>query len=62
MTNLSKNLLFGSAFVAIVVALAALSDFFTGIPFAKQRVMDVMFVIGASLVLVMAWESYKEQV
>lgn len=62
MTNLSKNLLFGSAAVAIVVAIAALSDIFTGIPFAQQRLMDIMFLIGSALVLTMAWESYKEQV
>jgi hypothetical protein len=61
MTSLSKNLLYGSAAVAILVALAALADIFTGIPFAQQILMDVMFLIGATFVLVMAWESYKEQ-
>lgn len=61
MTNLSKNLLYGSAAVAILVVIASLSDMFTGIPFAGQMGMDVMFLIGAAFVLAMAWESYREQ-
>ena len=58
----SKNLLFGSAAVAALVGLAALVDIFIKFPFAGQTTMDIMFILGSVFVLLMAWESLKEQV
>lgn len=61
MASTSKNLLYVSSGIVILVALAALVDIFLKKPFAGQVLMDIFFIIGAVLTLLMAWESFKEQ-
>ena len=53
-------MLFGSMGAAGLVALAALIDMFSGFFFKQQIVMDIMFLIGAGLVIYMGWDSYRE--
>ena len=57
---MSKNVLLGSMVVAGLVALAAITDIAIQIPFAGQMVMDIMFILGAAMVIYMGYESYKE--
>ena len=60
MSNASKNMIVGSMIAAGLVALLAVVDFFLGFPFAKQRMMDIMFLIGAGLVGYMAYDAYQD--
>lgn len=60
MTKASKNIIFGSMGVAGLVALLAILDMAMGIPFAGQMVMDIMFLVGASLVLYMGYDAYQD--
>lgn len=60
MSNSSKYMVFGSIGVAVVVAILAILDMPTGIPFNQQIVMDIMFLIGAGLVIFMGWDAYQD--
>ena len=53
-------MIFGSMGAAGLVALAALSDIFIKIPFRGRIVMDIMFLLGAGLVIFMGWDAYRE--
>lgn len=60
MTNSSKYMIIGSMAAAGLVAVAALIDMFAGVPFAKQVVMDIMFLLGAGVVIYMGWDAMQE--
>jgi len=60
MSNSAKYMLFGSMGAAGLVALAALIDMFSGLFFKGRIVMDIMFLIGAGLVIFMGWDAYRE--
>ena len=60
MTKASKNIIFGSWGVAGLVAVLAILDMAMGIPFAGQMVMDIMFLIGAALVIYMGYDAYQD--
>lgn len=60
MSNSSKYMVFGSMGAAGLVALAALADIFLKVPFRGRIVMDIMFLLGAALVIFMGWDAYKE--
>jgi hypothetical protein len=53
-------MVFGSMGAAGLVALAALADIFMKVPFRGRVVMDIMFLLGAGLVIFMGWDAYKE--
>ena len=59
-SNASKNLIFASFGVAGLVAAAALLDMATGIPFARQMVFDILFLLAAAVVGYLAWDAYKD--
>jgi hypothetical protein len=59
-SNLNKQLIFGSFGVAGLVAAACLLDMLTGIPFARQIVFDILFLIAAAVVGYLAWDAYKD--
>ena len=60
-SNLSKNLVFGSFFVAGFVAILALLDVILGIPFAGySKVMDILFILSAAIVGYLGWDAYKD--
>lgn len=46
--------------VAGLVALAAVADLALAVPFNRQVVMDVMFILGAALVSYLAFDAYKD--
>jgi hypothetical protein len=46
--------------VAAVMALLAITDFATGIPFGSQSTFDIMFILAAALVIYMGVDCLKE--
>ena len=60
MANASKQMVIGAMAVAGIVALAAIADLVIGVPFAGRMVMDIMFLIGAGLVIYMSWDAYRD--
>jgi hypothetical protein len=46
--------------VAGLVALAAVADLALAVPFNRQVVMDVMFILGAALVGYLAFDAYRD--
>jgi hypothetical protein len=46
--------------VAGLVALASVADLAIAVPFNRQVVMDVMFLLGAALVGYLAFDAYKD--
>jgi hypothetical protein len=66
MSSLPKRVLYGSMGLSGLVALAAVGDFVTGgMIFASHTmsgyVMDVMFLIGAGIVIYLAIDALAEQ-
>ncbi len=59
-TNITKNMIFASFGVAGLVAAACLLDMATGIPFARQMVFDILFLLAAAVVGYLAWDAYKD--
>ena len=51
----------GSMIVAAIVAVAAIADIALGVPFAGRMLMDIMFLIGAAIVIYMSWDAYQDQ-
>ena len=61
MANASKQMVIGSMVVAGLVAAAAIADIVLGVPFAGRMIMDIMFLIGAAIVIYMGWDAYQDQ-
>jgi hypothetical protein len=59
-TNVTKNMIFASFGVAGLVAAACLLDMATGIPFARQMVFDILFLLAAAVVGYLAWDAYND--
>ncbi|MDX1966855.1 MAG: hypothetical protein SFV23_06775 [Planctomycetaceae bacterium] len=59
-TNVTKNMIFASFGVAGLVAAACLLDMATGIPFARQMVFDILFLLAAAVVGYLAWDAYRD--
>ena len=55
-----KKVVLGATGVAGLVALASVLDLALGIPFQRQILMDVMFLVSAGIVMYMGWDSYKD--
>jgi hypothetical protein len=55
-----KRMIVISWVVAGLVALASIADLALGVPFNRQVVMDVMFLLGAALVGYLAFDAYKD--
>lgn len=61
MASASKNMIIGSWVVAGLVALIAILDLALGIPFNRQSiVMDVLFLIGAGVIIYMGWDAFQD--
>jgi hypothetical protein len=60
MANTSQKVIAGSIVVAAAVALVALVDLGLKVPFGRQVVMDVLFLIGAALTIYMGIDAYRE--
>lgn len=58
---MSKNLIFGSAAVAGVVILLSILDLALKFPFGGySATTDILFLVGAAIVLYLGWDSYRE--
>lgn len=55
-----KNVVLAATGIAGLVALASILDLAISIPFGRQILMDVMFIISAGIVMYMGWDSYKD--
>ena len=60
MSKVSKNTVIGSMAVAGLVAILAIVDIIMKSPFAGQWVMDIIFIICASMVIYMGYDAYKD--
>ena len=59
-SNLPKNLVLGSFGVAGLVALLAILDIVTAMPFAGSMTMDILFILSAAVVGYLAWDAYSD--
>jgi hypothetical protein len=58
---MSKNLIFGSAAVAGLVALLAIMDLALRFPFGGySATTDILFLVGAGIVLYLGWDTFRE--
>lgn len=55
-----KKMVLGSMGAAGLVALLAILDLALGIPFKRLVMMDVLFLISASMVLYMGYDSLRD--
>lgn len=62
MSNVSKNMVVGSMIASGLVALAAFVDLAFGFPFARNIMMDVLFLVAAGMVGYMAYDAYQDLV
>lgn len=64
MSDTSKKMIFGSIAAAGLVALAAVSDLITGIPFGfdsgKTMIMDILFLVSAGIVIYLGLDALKD--
>ncbi|WP_437204738.1 hypothetical protein [Planctomicrobium sp. SH664] len=62
MQDLPKRVIIGSMAVAALVAVAAIADIVTGVPFSGKStmVMDIMFIICSGIVCYLAYDAYKD--
>ncbi|MSR56727.1 MAG: hypothetical protein EXS05_03530 [Planctomycetaceae bacterium] len=58
---MTKNMIFGSIAAAGLVALLAILDMVLKFPFGGYSLTtDILFLLGAAVVLYMGWETYRE--
>jgi hypothetical protein len=55
-----RGIVFGSIGVAGLLAVAAILDIVLGIPFQKQMLLDIMFILSAALVIYMGIDCLKD--
>lgn len=55
-----KPLLIGSMVIAGLIGTITLIDLALAIPFGRQMVFDIIFIISAALVLYLGFDSYRE--
>ena len=64
MSDTSRKMIYGSIAAAGIVAVAALADLVTGMPFCfgsgKTLVMDILFLVSAGIVIYLGLDSLKD--
>ena len=64
MSDTSRNMIYGSIAASAVVAVAAILDLITGIPFGfgsgKTWLMDILFIISSGIVIYLGWDALKD--
>jgi hypothetical protein len=62
MSDAPKKMVVGSMVVAGVVALLALSDLLTGVPFSGEhtKLMDILFLVAALIVGYLSWDAFRD--
>jgi hypothetical protein len=57
-------MIYGSIAASGLVALAAIADLVTGIPFGfgsgQTMIMDILFLISAGIVIYLGWDALKD--
>ena len=58
---MTKNMIFGSVAAAGLVMLISILDLTLKFPFGGYSMTtDILFLLGAAIVLYMGWETYRE--
>lgn len=63
MKDMSRQMVIGSAIVAVLVALSAILDLTMGIPYsgsAHTRLMDILFLVASAIVGYLCWDALKD--
>jgi hypothetical protein len=62
MSDAPKKLVVGSMIVAGGVALLALADLVTGVPFSGEhsKLMDILFLVSAAIVGYLSWDAFRD--
>jgi hypothetical protein len=64
MSDTSRKMIIGSMAAAALVAVAAITDLITDMPFSwgsgKTLIMDILFLVSAGIVLYLGWDAYKD--
>ncbi len=60
MSKQMKKMLIGSMAAAGLVAVTAVVDLILGIPYSRNMVFDILFLIAAAIVIYMGYETIKE--
>jgi len=57
---MSKNMAFGSLAVAGLVLVMSILDLALKMPFGGQMVMDILYILGAGIVLYLGWDAIRD--
>jgi len=57
---MSKNMVFGSLAVAVLVLVMSILDLALKMPFGGQMVMDILYILGAGIVLYLGWDAIRD--
>ncbi|MFN5297563.1 MAG: hypothetical protein ACK5HA_04630 [Planctomycetaceae bacterium] len=57
---MSKNMVFGSLAVAGLVLVMSILDLALKMPFGGQMVMDILYILGAGIVLYLGWDAIRD--
>lgn len=60
MSKQMKRMLIGSMLASGLVAVTAIVDLVLGIPYSGKMIFDILFLIAASIVIYMGYETLKE--
>ena len=60
MAKTTKRVVVGSMVAAGIVGLMAIIDLFTGVPFSRKIMMDILFLISAAVVIYMGYDTMQD--
>ena len=60
MSSFSKNMVIIALVLTGIVAIGAAIDLAMGIPFGRNILLDVMFLLGAGMIGYMGYETFKD--
>ena len=60
MSSLSKNLVIIALVLTGIVAVGSLLDLAFAIPYGRNVLLDIMFLLGAGLIGYMGYETFKD--
>jgi hypothetical protein len=64
MSDTSRKMIYGSMAASALVAVAAIADLVTGVPFGfgsgKTMIMDILFLVSAAIVIYLGWDALKD--
>ncbi|HUG19034.1 MAG TPA: hypothetical protein VMM56_08665 [Planctomycetaceae bacterium] len=60
MSSFSKNMVIIALVLTGIVAIGAIIDLAMGIPFGRNILLDIMFLLGAGMIGYMGYETFKD--